>query len=103
MKLRAGTSGFSYEEWRGSFYPEDLPAARMLEHYAARLPAVEINNTFYRMPKAAVVEGWGKRVPGDFRFALKATRRITHFQKLKDCEELLGYFFQTSALLQDRL
>ena len=58
MRVLAGTSGFSYKEWKGSFYPEDLPAARMLAYYAGRLPAVEINNTFYRMPRPALLEGW---------------------------------------------
>ena len=63
MKLYAGTSGFSYKEWKGSFYPEDLPASGMLHFYAERLPAVEINNTFYRMPRASVLEGWAAQVP----------------------------------------
>ena len=76
--LRAGTSGFSYAPWRGAFYPADLPAKRWLAYYAERLPAVEINNTFYRLPKASVLAGWAEQVPEDFRFAVKASRRITH-------------------------
>lgn len=86
MKLLAGTSGFSYAAWKGSFYPEKLPAAGMLAYYAKRLPAVEINNTFYRMPKIAALERWAEQVPGTFRFALKAPRRITHVKRLADCE-----------------
>ncbi len=82
VRLYTGTSGFSYEAWRGPFYPSDLPAAGWLAFYASQLGAVEINNTFYRMPKPAVVAGWRAQVPESFRFAVKASRRITHFQKL---------------------
>jgi uncharacterized protein YecE (DUF72 family) len=97
-----GTSGFSYKEWKGPFYPEDLKNADMLAWYAERLPAVEINNTFYRMPKREVLEGWCEQVPGDFRFVLKASRRITHHKRLKECEEPLGYLIETSAALGER-
>jgi uncharacterized protein YecE (DUF72 family) len=85
MKLLAGTSGFSYKEWVGAFYPEKLPAKAMLEHYATRLPIVEINNTFYRMPNAATIQGWRAQVPDSFRFAIKAPRRISHLKRLRDC------------------
>lgn len=97
MKLYAGTSGYAYKEWRGSFYPEDLPQDRMLEHYAGRLPAVEINNTFYRMPRRSVLEGWAAQVPPGFRFVLKASRKITHFKRLSDVEDETGYLIQTAA------
>jgi uncharacterized protein YecE (DUF72 family) len=79
MEIRAGTSGFSYKQWKGSFYPEDLSAGDMLSYYAERLPTVEINNTFYRMPKPEVLESWAGQTGDDFRFVLKASRRITHF------------------------
>ncbi len=72
MRVLTGTSGFSYKEWKGSFYPEDLPDSEMLRHYASRLPSVEINNTFYRMPRAALLESWAEQVPDGFAFALKA-------------------------------
>ena len=84
MLLRAGTSGFSFEGWRGGFYPLDLSSGEWLRFYSSRLPAVEINNTFYRMPKADLLRGWAEQVAGrpDFAFALKAPRRLTHVQRL---------------------
>ena len=72
MKLYVGTSGYSYKEWKGSFYPEKIPAAEMLSYYASRLPAVELNNTFYRMPQPGMIESWKAQVPADFRFSVKA-------------------------------
>jgi uncharacterized protein YecE (DUF72 family) len=103
MRVLAGTSGFSYKEWKGSFYPEDLPAEEMLAYYSARLPAVEINNTFYRMPKPALLESWASQVPAEFRFVLKASQRITHRKRLKEAGDEVAYFFQTAATLGDRL
>jgi uncharacterized protein YecE (DUF72 family) len=85
MQLFAGTSGFSYKEWCGAFYPPKLPAREMLAHYAQRLPTVEINNTFYRLPTAALLEGWRSQVPESFTFAVKTPRRISHIKRLKDC------------------
>ena len=83
MKLYVGTSGYSYKEWKGNFYPEDLPAKEMLSFYSRRLPAVEINNTFYRLPQPAMIENWKAQVPTAFRFSIKATQRITHIKRLK--------------------
>jgi uncharacterized protein YecE (DUF72 family) len=103
MRVRVGTSGFSYKEWKGSFYPEDLPAARMLAYYAERLPSVEINNTFYRMPKPALLEGWAQEVPPEFRFVLKASQRITHFKRLREAGDEVAYFFGVAATLGERL
>ena len=103
MRVLAGTSGFSYKEWKGSFYPEDLPAEEMLAYYSARLPAVEINNTFYRMPKPALLESWAGQVPAEFRFVLKASQRITHRKRLKEAGDEVAYFFQTASTLGDRL
>ena len=85
MRVLAGTSGFSYKEWCGEFYPPKLPAREMLAHYAQRLPTVEINNTFYRLPTAALLEGWRLQVPESFRFAVKTPRRISHVKRLRDC------------------
>src|SRR5215203_1513798 len=85
MRLLAGTSGFSYKEWVGEFYPDKLPAKGMLAYYATRLPIVEINNTFYRMPNAAAIEGWRSQVPESFRFAVKVPRRVSHIKRLRDC------------------
>ncbi len=85
MHLFAGTSGFSYKEWCGEFYPPKLPAREMLAHYAQRLPTVEINNTFYRLPTAALLEGWRSQVAESFSFAVKTPRRISHVKRLREC------------------
>ena len=103
MELYCGTSGFSFKEWKGPFYPDKLPANRMLAYYAERLPTVEINNTFYRMPRRNVLEGWAAQVPDGFRFAVKAPRRITHIKQLADCSGEAGYFFETLEALGARL
>ena len=103
MKVYAGTSGYSYKEWKGAFYPEKLPAKEMLGYYAGRLPAVEINNTFYRMPKTHVVEGWAAEVPESFRFSLKASMRITHRSRLKDAGESTEFMLGQFAAMGDRL
>jgi uncharacterized protein YecE (DUF72 family) len=103
VHLLAGSSGFAYKPWKGPFYPDGLPDAGMLAYYAARLPTVEINNTFYRLPKPEVLEGWAGQTPPGFRFVLKASRRITHIQRLKEAGELLDYLFRTAATLGDRL
>ena len=84
MHLRAGSSGFSYKEWKGPFYPEKLPNKDMLAYYAEHLSTVEINSSFYRMPKPEVLESWASKVPDDFMFVLKASRRITHNSRLKE-------------------
>src|SRR5258708_24480022 len=83
MQMLAGASGYSYKEWKGNFYPESIKPDAMLAWYGERLPTVEINNTFYQMPKTSVLENWAKSTPEDFRFAIKASRRITHMARLK--------------------
>ena len=103
MKLHVGTSGYSYKEWKGNFYPEDLPAKEMLSYYSRRLPAVEINNTFYRLPQASMVENWRAQVPDEFRFSIKATQRITHIKRLNNVVEETKYLLDTSGLLGERL
>jgi uncharacterized protein YecE (DUF72 family) len=99
MKLWVGTSGYSYKAWSGSFYPERLPAKEMLRFYASRLPAVEINNTFYRVPNEAMLQSWVARVPPEFRFVLKAPQKITHVKRLKDVSVEVGYFFRVATAL----
>jgi len=103
MKLHVGTSGYSYKEWKGSFYPADLPAKQMLRYYGERFGTVEINNSFYRMPKATVLQAWAAEVPAEFRFVLKAPQRITHFQRLKGCEDSVRFLLDTAAELGERL
>lgn len=103
MQLYVGTSGFSYKEWRGSFYPEDLPAGEMLRYYGERLPAVEINNTFYRLPTEGVLVSWAEQVPAGFRFALKATQRITHMKRLKGVEVETEVLLRKAGELGQRL
>jgi uncharacterized protein YecE (DUF72 family) len=99
MKLWVGTSGYSYKPWVGNFYPEDLPAKEMLRFYASRLPAVEINNTFYRLPKESVLRSWAEQVPDEFRFVLKASQRITHMKRLKDAASEVEYLFRVATAL----
>jgi len=103
MNLYVGTSGYSYKEWKGTFYPEDLPEKQMLRFYGERFRAVEINNTFYRMPKPAVLECWASEVPADFKFVLKASQRITHMQRLKDADGSVEYLLKVAAALKERL
>src|SRR6185503_9027263 len=98
-----GTSGYNYPEWKGSFYPADLPAAKMLPYYAARFSTVEINYTFYRIPTEKIVAGWASATPAHFKLTLKAPRRITHDKKLRDVGDLLQYFCATADTLGPRL
>jgi uncharacterized protein YecE (DUF72 family) len=99
MKVLIGTSGYAYKEWKGSFYPEDLPASKMLPFYAARFPTVEANNTFYRMPTAKALAAWVNQVPDHFTFAVKAPQRITHQERLAGSEESLRFFLDALEAL----
>ena len=101
--LRIGTSGYSYKEWKGGFYPEDLKASEMLPYYAQRLGTVEINNTFYRLPSKKLLDGWSSQVPDTFRFVLKVSQKITHFKRLKGVEEETGYLVESAASLGAKL
>ena len=103
-RLLAGASGYSFKEWKGTFYPETLKPEEMLAWYSERLPTVEINNTFYRMPKTAVLENWAATTPADFRFSIKASQRITHMARLKveSATEPLGYLYRNLAALGDK-
>jgi uncharacterized protein YecE (DUF72 family) len=102
VHLLVGTSGYSYAPWKGSFYPEKLPAAKMLAYYAERLPAVEINNTFYRMPNADLLGRWAAETPPGFTFALKSPRQITHDRRLAEVDDAVRRFFEISAILGDK-
>ena len=103
MNLHVGTSGYSYKEWKGSFYPPKLPAKQMLAFYGEHFRTVEINYTFRRLPTAAVVDAWTNAVPADFRFALKAPELITHRKRLKDVGDALVSFLDIAATLKQRL
>ncbi len=97
----AGASGYSFKEWKGTFYPEKMKPEEMLTWYSERLPTVEINNTFYQMPKAAVLENWARTTPENFKFAIKAPRRITHMSRLKadTAADSVGFLYTTLAAL----
>jgi uncharacterized protein YecE (DUF72 family) len=103
VDIRIGTSGWNYTEWRGSFYPKDMKPAGMLAYYAERFSTVEVNNTFYRMPTARVVEDWAVAVPARFTFVLKAPQRITHFSRLRDVDDPVRFFCDTARLLGPKL
>ncbi len=101
--IHIGTSGYSYPEWRGSFYPTELPTSQMLAYYAARFSTVEINNTFYRLPSEKVLADWGSQTPPGFVFTLKTPRRITHEARLRDCDELMALFWTRAQTLGPKL
>jgi uncharacterized protein YecE (DUF72 family) len=104
MKLMAGTSGYAFKEWKGSFYPDDLKDDGMLAYYAGKFPTVEINNTFYRLPKEDVLRNWASQVPDTFTFAIKASQRITHFARLKpDSASAVEFLIKNTVALGDRL
>jgi len=103
MKLYAGTSGYSYKEWKGYFYPEKIPPDQMLSFYATKLPSVEINNTFYRLPKREVIELWASQVPADFRFVIKASQKITHMKRLKGADDEANYLMDIVGGLDRKL
>ena len=103
MGLWVGTSGYAYPEWRGSFYPEKMQTTKMLPYYAEHFPTVEINNTFYRMPNAKILEGWSAQVPEQFKLTLKAPQRITHQKRLRDCADDVKYFLEVASTLGPKL
>jgi uncharacterized protein YecE (DUF72 family) len=104
VKLIAGTSGYAFKEWKGTFYPEDIKADAMLAFYAGKFPTVEINNSFYRLPKEHVLAEWGAQAPEHFTFAIKASQRITHFARLKpECADALGFLLKNTAILGPKL
>lgn len=103
MKLYAGTSGYSYKEWKGYFYPEKTPPDQMLAFYATKLPSVEINNTFYRLPKREVIELWSSQVPAEFRFVIKASQKITHMKRLKGADDEANYLMDIVGALDKKL
>ncbi len=103
MRVHVGTSGYNFPEWKGPFYPAKLPAGKMLEYYAQRLSTVEVNYTFYRMPNAKTVAEWAAATPPRFVFVLKAPQRITHIARLRDVDDPLRYFCETTRALGSKL
>lgn len=102
-KILIGTSGFSYPEWKGIFYPDDLPAKKYLSFYAQHFKTTEINNTFYRIPTYQLTESWYKEVPPDFLFTLKMSQAVTHRKKLRNAEEEMERFLDAATGLKERL
>lgn len=103
MKIYAGTSGYSYKEWKGFFYPEKMKPEEMLSFYATKLPAVEVNNTFYRLPKRELIDLWSSQVPPEFRFVIKASQKITHMRRLKGAGDETNYLMDVVSLLEKKL
>jgi uncharacterized protein YecE (DUF72 family) len=103
MRIRIGTSGYAYKEWKGTFYPADLPADGFLGYYATRFDTVELNNTFYRMPTSKAIGAWAGAVPDGFTFVLKASQKITHFGRLQNVDESLRYLCATALTLGPKL
>ena len=103
MKSWIGTSGFQYAEWKGTFYPETLPASKMLPFYAEQFSTTEINYTFRRIPSGKTIEGWFNATPARFKFSLKAPQKVTHFAKLHDCAVTMRYFYQVILDLESKL
>lgn len=97
--IHVGTSGWTYSDWTGVFYPADLPDSERLSYYATQFDTVEINSTFYRFPPRGMITAWNRRLPEGFHLVVKGTRRVTHFQKLVDCQEVLKAFLERVRLL----
>jgi uncharacterized protein YecE (DUF72 family) len=102
-KILIGTSGFSYPEWKESFYPKELPSKKYLSYYSSHFPTTEINNSFYRTPNSKTVSAWYDEVPADFSFTLKLNQNITHRKKLKGAEQDMDYFLEIASLLHEKL
>ena len=102
-RILVGTSGFSYAEWKGSFYPQDLSQKKYLSFYAERFPTTEINNTFYRLPTTKLTGNWYAEVPENFVFTLKLSQKITHIRRLRNVEEEMGIFFTAADALKEKM
>lgn len=101
--IRIATSGWTYQHWKGDFYPDDVPRKRWLEHYAGCFDTVELNASFYHIPKAVTARGWAERTPAGFRFAVKVSRLITHVHRLNDCEDTVEWFFRELEPLREKV
>jgi uncharacterized protein YecE (DUF72 family) len=103
VKAFVGTSGWQYKSWRGPFYPDELPQRRWLEHYTAHFPAVEVNNSFYRLPTESTFDRWREQTPPGFRFVVKASRYITHIRRMRDAKDSLDLFWSRASRLGDKV
>ena len=104
MKLLAGTSGYAFKEWKGAFYPEGVAEDGWLGYYASKFPTVEINNTYYRLPREHVLREWAAQVPAQFTFSIKASQRITHFARLKpESADAVDFLLRNTAVLGSRM
>ncbi len=103
MQSWIGTSGFQYAEWKGKFYPEDLPAAKMLPYYAERFSTTEVNYTFHRIPSPKTIENWKAQTPARFQFSLKAPQKVTHYARLRECSDTMRYFHDVTSALGEKL
>ena len=103
MKVFIGCSGWNYKDWKGSFYPKDIPQKKWLEYYSSIFNTVEVNNTFYRLPKETTVENWKNTVPPGFNFTLKGSRYVTQMKKLIEIEDSVKTFEEVAAVLKSKL
>ncbi len=101
--IYVGTSGWQYSSWRAAFYPEGLPQRRWLQHYATCFPVVEVNNSFYQLPKESTFDRWREESPREFLFVVKASRYITHIRRLRDCSDALALFWSRATRLREKL
>ena len=101
--ILVGTSGFAYKEWKGLFYPEDLPQKQYLAYYAKHFRTTEVNNTFYRLPTPKLTEGWYNEAPEHFSFTLKLSQKITHFKRLRNVDSEMDFFLESAAQLKEKL
>ena len=101
--IHIGTSGWHYNHWKGPFYPQGYSPRDFLRYYVERFQTVEINNSFYQLPRVETLKTWRRSVPGEFIFAVKASRYITHMKKLKGCREAISHFLKVISVLGDKL
>ena len=102
-KWRIGTSGWNYSHWKETFYPPQVPVSKWLDFYADHFDTVEVNATFYRLPKPDTFDNWYKKTPNDFLWAVKASKYITHTKRLKDCKEPLERLYHSARRLREKL
>lgn len=103
IKIYIGTSGWCYDSWSGVFYPESVSGSERLKFYAEHFNTVEINSSFYHLPKPEAFTGWARKTPDNFKFAVKASRYITHIKRLKDCDDAVSRLIDAASSLGEKL